>query len=736
MLMEMETESREIVGQEEEAERSGLVFIEFSGGGTIQFALDKGVTSQDVLGILATSETPYMEFKKIGREIGDIDYAVFQQSENCIFSINADMSRSTATATLCRINGEKGGIADAYRTDGNTSFTEYDLAAYRAEVIKNRNSEQTQESVNYANKNVGGNGRNDDVTDYDELFRQDIASVCDGENPQLYTEQILAMMTGCTADGYEIPGRSQGNFTYEQSFDYIVKTCQDNKDAYDKVAQNVEFSTIYGNTALASVSQDDKDRFNLADYQYTGRLTEGSAGLEAGQTIAFTAAEVLAIGVWKEDGGSIHVNTALVNESFEKMSEVFREPDKEARTFRCYAEREKRAYDVTFFLQDGEKRFYIEDEYPLMMGEGTVSDDFEFTAYNAKDFLGECGRDFSGKKDVVIFDIHEPERTQALIGRAEDMETLPVQLNVEMSFDGEKQPAKYFYFNDEQEAKRFSRIYQKEMQEFSDTAGVEVGFESFIRGRDDARRKLQKVADSYTESPAVKAFREKTDGLFHELDGNNAESIENIVKSHVQGILDDYGVDAVVVAAVLAGSRSRGIEREDSDVDVVVEYYGNIAEDELFNMINKDYLVVAGNKIDINPITEGKTGTLDTYLPEMERYLAEKAREMEREQKAAADNSYANFRLQKHADDKKYDLIADVKGADGKVRTDVAIAEFPDKVAALAFSEKNGIQSKDITNCLQNRISQKKHLMDKKGADRTEHEEHRQKNGTELSNWP
>ena len=340
------------------------------------------------------------------------------------------------------------------------------------------------------------------------------------------------------------------------------------------------------------------------------------------------------------------------------------------------------------------------------------------------------------------------------------MEALPVQLNVDMSIDNDVQPTKYFYFNDEQEAKQFAKTFQKEMQEFSDRTGVEVAFESSIGERDDVKRGLLKRAESYVESPVVKAFRERTDELFHELAGNNAESIEQMVKSHVQGVLDDYGIGAVAVDAVLVGSRCRGIEDEDSDVDVVVEYYGDIAEDALFDMVNEEYLEVGGCKVDINPITEGKSGSLDVYLPQAESHLNEKMEEIEREQQAArqaeeqavreraekeareqvekqeelarrekeekkreeaAHNLYANFRLKKHVDDEKYDLIADVKGTGRAVRKDMAIAEFPNKKVALAFCMKNKIQAKDITNYLQNKISHKKHLADEKGKNGAGH---------------
>ena len=55
-----------------------------------------------------------------------------------------------------------------------------------------------------------------------------------------------------------------------------------------------------------------------------------------------------------------------------------------------------------------------------------------------------------------------------------------------------------------------------------------------------------------------------------------------------------------------------------------MEYKGREHEDDLFNAFNEDGLMIGGVKVDINPITEGKTGTLATYLPRVESYLAEK----------------------------------------------------------------------------------------------------------------
>lgn len=87
------------------------------------------------------------------------------------------------------------------------------------------------------------------------------------------------------------------------------------------------------------------------------------------------------------------------------------------------------------------------------------------------------------------------------------------------------------------------------------------------------------------------------------------------------------GSEAEIVDVVVSGSRCRGIEQENSDLDVVVEYTGSTREDDLFNMLHEDSIYIAGIQVDINPITESRTGTLETYLPEVETYLQEKAQQ-------------------------------------------------------------------------------------------------------------
>ena len=129
----------------------------------------------------------------------------------------------------------------------------------------------------------------------------------------------------------------------------------------------------------------------------------------------------------------------------------------------------------------------------------------------------------------------------------------------------------------------------------------------------------------------VENFKAKTDDLFHEISEMNPAEIEETVKCHVQAQLDQYGMDAEIVDVAVVGSRCRGLEREGSDLDVVVELSTSEREDTLFNTFNRDALHIGGVKVDINPITAQRTGTLKTYLPQVEDYLegVREAREKE-----------------------------------------------------------------------------------------------------------
>lgn len=134
-----------------------------------------------------------------------------------------------------------------------------------------------------------------------------------------------------------------------------------------------------------------------------------------------------------------------------------------------------------------------------------------------------------------------------------------------------------------------------------------------------------------TEPGAVTDFRRKTDEMFQRIDGMGASEIEGIVSDYVQSKIDENNLEAEIVGVAVSGGRYRGIEKVGSDLDVVLEYKGNVREDAFFDILHEERMEIGGVKVDINPITEGKTGTLESYLPAVEEYLSQK--QIEREKK-------------------------------------------------------------------------------------------------------
>ena len=126
------------------------------------------------------------------------------------------------------------------------------------------------------------------------------------------------------------------------------------------------------------------------------------------------------------------------------------------------------------------------------------------------------------------------------------------------------------------------------------------------------------------EPEAVTNFRAETDKKFHKIDGMDAKEIEDILAEYIQSKIVEYNLDVEIVGVVVSGSRCRGNEKISSDLDVVVEYKGDIREDTFFDILHEDGMEICGVQVDINPITEGKSGTLESYLPGVEEYLDNK----------------------------------------------------------------------------------------------------------------
>lgn len=137
--------------------------------------------------------------------------------------------------------------------------------------------------------------------------------------------------------------------------------------------------------------------------------------------------------------------------------------------------------------------------------------------------------------------------------------------------------------------------------------------------------------ENMLSAKVIADFREKTEEYFHPMDGMNAGEIEEMVSYYVQAKIIENDLDAQVENVILSGSRCRGIEKSGSDLDVVVEYKGSVREDDFFNILHEEGFAIAGIAVDINPITEDKTGPLAEYLESAECYLKDKAEERKQE---------------------------------------------------------------------------------------------------------
>ena len=156
---------------------------------------------------------------------------------------------------------------------------------------------------------------------------------------------------------------------------------------------------------------------------------------------------------------------------------------------------------------------------------------------------------------------------------------------------------------------------------------IPVDYEELMEKTEAVEREQlnERIRAEAPEADRVVAdFKAKTEELFNGINGQTQDDIGQTVWAYLQSKIDEYGIDVELVDVVVSGSRCRGLEKAGSDLDVVVEYKGREHEDTLFNAFNEDGLMIGGIKVDINPITEGKTGTLATYLPGVESYLAEK----------------------------------------------------------------------------------------------------------------
>ena len=107
------------------------------------------------------------------------------------------------------------------------------------------------------------------------------------------------------------------------------------------------------------------------------------------------------------------------------------------------------------------------------------------------------------------------------------------------------------------------------------------------------------------------------------LNGCSPDEIEHMVAEHVVYSLFDCGYsesDFDIIAVHVFGSRmTDDLYRQDSDLDVLLIYDGDIRDDAMFSMINDPVLYIEGLAVDIFPERERSLEMMVAYNDEYQK---------------------------------------------------------------------------------------------------------------------
>lgn len=174
----------------------------------------------------------------------------------------------------------------------------------------------------------------------------------------------------------------------------------------------------------------------------------------------------------------------------------------------------------------------------------------------------------------------------------------------------------------------------------------------------------------------IAGFREKTETYFRPVEGMNATEVEDAVRDYLMDTIRRQDLLIQIGEVMVYGSRCRGTEKTTSDIDIVVEYKGDIREDDLFNLFHEDEFLLGNHKVDINPIQADKSGNIAEFLQQATIY-------MESEMVFSIGNRY--IYIQDATEGYDYTIYGlDMKEIDGGVYddSDISIYEALDEIVA------------------------------------------------------
>lgn len=131
----------------------------------------------------------------------------------------------------------------------------------------------------------------------------------------------------------------------------------------------------------------------------------------------------------------------------------------------------------------------------------------------------------------------------------------------------------------------------------------------------------------FNEQEYINQFKQKTTECFHDINRVDAIMAEALIREWIDKYIDINKLNIKVEDVVIYGSRCRGVERDTSDLDVILYYSGNEREDDVFNALHDFYepLNIDGIPIDINPKNKSEGVSLSSYLEDCEVFLSKSA---------------------------------------------------------------------------------------------------------------
>ena len=265
--------------------------------------------------------------------------------------------------------------------------------------------------------------------------------------------------------------------------------------------------------------------------------------------------------------------------------------------------------------QDGTKPYSTED-----LRNGLI--DLLSTAQRPSDISHLTINNRIAEAEEYVSAMEEYEAIQAQIAAEDDAirQSTGMEPDEYDAFIGdlEQRLAEQEGFENSEEYFKFAEEYERREQEGN--AGGSQEASALGMQREESQ---QTPVETEAEQGAEKPDGGVADTAIQGLDGYTEKDVTDLVSQHFADVAGDSGVE--IVGMKVIGSRTNGTAKDDSDLDVLLEYKGDMSEDGLFNILNdaENRLEIEGIPVDINPITEGKSGTIDQFLERNKDYKKE-----------------------------------------------------------------------------------------------------------------